>query len=88
MNPLPPPGQSLSRYDVVEHRVFYNDRIECRTDLPGPWQGGPLNGSFIVYVCDLGMDHAGYHVDSVAGVAWSSAIDVIPLALAGTDSTV
>lgn len=74
-------GQSLARYDVIEYRVFYNDRDECRTDLPGPWVGEPLNGSFITYVCDQTSGHDGHHIDSVAGVAWSSCADVRPLVL-------
>lgn len=75
---------------AIEYRVFWNDNVECRAYLPGPWTGelaDVLKGSFVGYVCDQGMDHDGYHIDSVAGVAWSDAVGV-PQALAGSIPTV
>lgn len=75
MNPPIAPHESLTRYEQFEARVFYNDRSECRSDLPGPYVGDVWGGSFIVYVCDLDTGHGTEHYDSVADHAWSDVVE-------------
>lgn len=52
--------------------TLYTGPDECRAQLPGPYVGGPLGGSFVTYVCDRKSGHT-YprgHCDSVADVWW------------------
>jgi hypothetical protein len=62
---------------------------ECRADYDGPFVGGIMGGSFITYVCDrpAGHDAESYHIDSTMGFAWSDAVEVPRVALAGSDPT-
>jgi hypothetical protein len=63
--------------------TLYTGPDECRAQLPGPYVGGPLGGSFVTYVCDRKSGHT-YprgHCDSVADVWWSDVDAGVPAAL-------